>query len=191
MELRRSAGQSGFTVRDKDTLTGPPEVIRRKVIRRLDVKVIGKPTFSKRTISDVGHTELLAGVDQAVRLVDRLKGGVLCLDGIDLCDCGWLIRNLVAKVAVEHILELALRRVAAEHSERPIYLVLPALRSSSRAGIDSSRGVSIAVSMDHISPQITEHTGIDAMEIVQIRGKTKPFNSAFDILFDVRGRIGD
>lgn len=41
-----------------------------------------------------------------------------------------------------NILELALRRVAAEHSERPIYFVLPARRSSSRAVMDSSSGVS-------------------------------------------------
>jgi hypothetical protein len=40
-------------------------------------------------------------------------------------------------------LELALRSVAAEHSERPIYLVFPALRIPSRAGIDSSNGVSV------------------------------------------------
>ena len=41
------------------------------------------------------------------------------------------------------ILELALRSVAAEHSDRPMYLVFPARRISSRAGIDSSRGVSM------------------------------------------------
>lgn len=40
------------------------------------------------------------------------------------------------------VLELALRSVAADHSESPMYLVLPAFRSSSSAGIDSSRGVS-------------------------------------------------
>ena len=38
-------------------------------------------------------------------------------------------------------IELALRRVAAEHSDRPMYLVLLAFRISSRAGMDSSRGV--------------------------------------------------
>lgn len=42
----------------------------------------------------------------------------------------------------EDPLELALRSVAAEHSERPMYLVLPALRISSSAEMDSSRGVS-------------------------------------------------
>lgn len=41
------------------------------------------------------------------------------------------------------ILELALRSVAAEHSDRPMYLVFPARRISSSAGIDSSRGVSL------------------------------------------------
>jgi hypothetical protein len=43
---------------------------------------------------------------------------------------------------ISSVLEFAFRKVAAEHSERPIYFVFPALRSSSRAGIDSSRGVS-------------------------------------------------
>jgi len=38
-------------------------------------------------------------------------------------------------------MEFAFRSVLAEHSERPMYLVLPALRHSSRAGMDSSRGV--------------------------------------------------
>lgn len=40
------------------------------------------------------------------------------------------------------LLESALRSVFAEHSESPMYLVLPAFRISSRAGIDSSSGVS-------------------------------------------------
>jgi hypothetical protein len=41
-----------------------------------------------------------------------------------------------------HVLELALRRVSAEHSDRPMYFVFPALRRESRAGIEDSRGVS-------------------------------------------------
>lgn len=44
------------------------------------------------------------------------------------------------------LLELALRKVAAEHSESPICLVFPALRISSSAAIDSDRGVSRQVS---------------------------------------------
>lgn len=44
------------------------------------------------------------------------------------------------------ILEFALRKVVAEHSERPMYLVLPALRIASSAGMDSVRGVSVFVS---------------------------------------------
>lgn len=43
-------------------------------------------------------------------------------------------------------LEFALRSVAAEHSESPMYLVFPALRISSSAGIDSVRGVSMKIS---------------------------------------------
>lgn len=42
----------------------------------------------------------------------------------------------------EEVLEFALRRVEAEHSESPMYFVLPARRIESRAGMDCSRGVS-------------------------------------------------
>lgn len=39
------------------------------------------------------------------------------------------------------LLEFALRSVAAEHSDRPMYFVFPALRRPSSAGMDSSSGV--------------------------------------------------
>ena len=42
----------------------------------------------------------------------------------------------------ECLLEFALRRVEAEHSDRPMYFVLPAARRESRAGMDWDRGVS-------------------------------------------------
>lgn len=42
----------------------------------------------------------------------------------------------------DHILELALRRVLAEHSDSPMYFVFPSLRMESRAGIEDSSGVS-------------------------------------------------
>lgn len=43
----------------------------------------------------------------------------------------------------ENALEFALRSVFAEHSERPMYLVLPCFLISSSVEIDSSKGVSI------------------------------------------------
>lgn len=46
----------------------------------------------------------------------------------------------------EDVLELAFLRVAAEHSDRPMNLVLPALRISSSVEMDSSSGVSGSVS---------------------------------------------
>lgn len=46
------------------------------------------------------------------------------------------------KIFSRNILEFAFRKVAAEHSESPIYFVLPARRISSRAPMDSSNGVS-------------------------------------------------
>jgi hypothetical protein len=45
----------------------------------------------------------------------------------------------------EDALAFALRRVAAEHSDRPMYFVFPDRRSSSRAPMDSSSGVSAVV----------------------------------------------
>lgn len=90
-------------------------------------------------------------------------------------------------------LEFALRNVAAEHSESPIYLVLPALRISSRAGMDSVRGVSIEISNlrledDHVGIPLT---GVNPVQIVQIRCKAKSLNSSFDVLLDMRGGVGD
>ena len=52
-------------------------------------------------------------------------------------------------------LELAFRNVAAEHSERPMYFVFPARRISSSAGIDSVRGVSIAISIWNCAHKIS------------------------------------
>jgi hypothetical protein len=62
----------------------------------------------------------------------------------------WLERN---------VLEFALRSVAAEHSESPMYLVFPALRISSRAGMDSVRGVSISISNCKLEDNGPTHWG--------------------------------
>lgn len=49
--------------------------------------------------------------------------------------------NVVPKRVYDDPLELAFRSVAVEHSDNPIYFVFPAFRISSRAGMDSSKGV--------------------------------------------------
>lgn len=67
---------------------------------------------------------------------------------------------------MRHSLELALRSVLAEHSERPIYLVFPAFRISSRAEIDSSRGVSACVNRVNGIVIVGKLTRIDAMEVI-------------------------
>jgi hypothetical protein len=77
--------------------------------------------------------------------MDSLECRILRLHGIDLGDCRLLERYEENGTKIS--LELALRSVAAEHSESPMYLVLPALRISSRAGIDSSSGVSDLISI--------------------------------------------
>lgn len=92
----------------------------------------------------------------------------------------------------ECILELALRRVAAEHSDKPMYLVLPALRISSRAGIDSSNGVSRSVNnLDGFAHWSLSLTRIDSVQIVKVWSKSEPLDSAFDILLDVGGLVRD
>lgn len=58
----------------------------------------------------------------------------------------FVVSRELAELCGATLLELALRRVAAEHSESPMYLVFPAWRISSRAGMDSVRGVSGQIS---------------------------------------------
>jgi hypothetical protein len=72
-----------------------------------------------------------------------------------------------------------------------MYLVFPALRISSRAGIDSVRGVS--VENQQLKPQrwIIRHTRINAVQIVQIRSKAESLNSALNILLNMRSGVGD
>ena len=86
------------------------------------------------------NSQLLGRINKPICLVDSLESRILCLDGVDLGN--WSDGQMWLVLYHGYILELALRRVAAEHSDKPIYLVLPALRISSRAGIDSSNGVS-------------------------------------------------
>jgi hypothetical protein len=72
-----------------------------------------------------------------------------------------------------------------------MYFVLPALRISSRAGIDSVRGVSIKINKVNMKIIAIRRTGIYPMEIVKIRSKSKSLNGALDILLDVRSGVGD
>jgi hypothetical protein len=51
------------------------------------------------------------------------------------------LRPYIVRSMKFNVLEFARRSVAALHSLIPIYFVLPALRSSSSAGIESSSGV--------------------------------------------------
>lgn len=105
--------------------------------------------MAQRAVRHIGYVELSTCVDEPVCLVQCFEGRVLGLDGVDFGDCGSSVRNSVSRGMKEmgkDGLELALRSVAAEHSDRPMYLVLPARRISSSAGMDSSSGVSDLVS---------------------------------------------
>jgi hypothetical protein len=89
---------------------------------------------------------------------------------------------------VQALLEFALRSVAAEHSERPMYFVFPALRIRSSAGIDSLRGVSRVLSgVAEPDSHRFVHTRVDAVEIIQIRGESESFDGAVNVCFDMRG----
>jgi hypothetical protein len=72
-----------------------------------------------------------------------------------------------------------------------MYFVIPALRISSRAGIDSSRGVSIYHKISQgLGHLIGRRTGINSMKIIEIRGETQSLYSAVNVRFDVRSGIG-
>lgn len=96
----------------------------------------------------------------------------------------------------QDVLAFALRNVAAEHSDKPIYFVFPARRSSSRAPIDSSNGVSwdesaIRVPWKAGNPQLQWIilTGINSVKVVEIRGETKSVDRPLDVFFNVFGRV--
>ena len=96
-------------------------------------------------VSNVGDSKFLSRLNETIGFMESLKGGILSLKSIDF---GNFKRNVSPKrtsVIHSNSLELARRRVAAEHSESPMYFVFPAFRISSRVVIDSSRGVSDTV----------------------------------------------
>lgn len=85
-----------------------------------------------------------------------------------------------------HVLELALRRVLAEHSDSPMYFVFPALRMESRAGIESSRGVStfrfpVSSMVGHGVRNYKTLTRVNAVEIVKIWGESKALNRSLNV----------
>lgn len=98
--------------------------------------------MAQRAVGYVGDVELPGGVDEAVGFVQGFEGGVFGLDGVDPCDCDGVSDGVGSIERRVHVLELALRRVLAEHSDSPMYFVFPALRMESRAGMEDSRGVS-------------------------------------------------
>lgn len=101
------------------------------------------------------------------------------------------VSNEKLTIVKEDLLELALRKVAAEHSERPMYFVFPALRISSRAGIDSSRGVSWETSQrNEYQARQSRPTRINAMQVVEIGSEAESLNGTLDVLLDVGGRVG-
>lgn len=42
--------------------------------------------MAERAVGDIGDAQFLGRVNEAISLVQGLKSGVFCLDGIDLCD---------------------------------------------------------------------------------------------------------
>jgi len=94
-------------------------------------------------------------------------------------------------------LEFALRKVAAEHSDKPMYFVFPVRRSSSKAPMDSSRGVSLIVKLGYRFKGILDvltgfyiRTGVDSVEVVEIGSESEPVNRPLDVILDVLRRVG-
>lgn len=74
-----------------------------------------------------------------------------------------------------------------------MYFVLPAFRISSRAEIESSRGVSVTSELAgrHNIHRTSKHTRVNAMEVVKVRGETESLDCSLDVSLDVRCRVGD
>ena len=94
-------------------------------------------------------------------------------------------------------LVFALRKVAAEHSDKPMYFVFPVRRSSSRAPIDSSRAVSLVVKLGYrfegsrgVLRVFYIRTGVDSMEVVEIWSESEPVNRSLDVFLDVLRGVG-
>ena len=113
--------------------------------------------MTEGTIGNGSDVELARCVDKSVDLMKCLEGRVFCLDGMDLRDCSGVSGKAVEDPSDRDLLEFAFLRVAAEHSESPMYFVLPSLRSESKAVIDSSRGVSgIEESATAVAPEVRD-----------------------------------
>lgn len=114
--------------------------------------------MTEGAIGNVSDVELARCVDKPVDLMKCLEGGVFCLDSMDLRDCSGVSGKAVEDPSRDRdLLEFAFLRVAAEHSESPMYFVLPSLRSESKAVIDSSRGVSgIEESATAVAPEVRD-----------------------------------
>ena len=123
-------------------ITGASKVVGREVVGGFVREVVDEPTVAERAVGYVGDVELPGGVDEAVGFVQGFEGGVFGLDGVDPCDCDGVSDGVGSIERRVHVLELAFRRVLAEHSDSPMYFVFPALRMESRAGMEDSRGVS-------------------------------------------------
>ena len=114
------------------------------------------------------------------------------MNSIDLGNCRRTQSWPFSEENRSSLLELALRNVAAEHSDKPMYFVFPCFRISSRAGIDSSRGVSARDELVGITYGIEGlHTRINSMQVVEIRCESEALDGSIDICLDVGGRVGD
>lgn len=146
-------------------LTLPSEIIGRKIIGGLVLEFINQPAVAQGAVSHVGHTQFPRSLDETIRLVQGLKSRIFRLNGINLGNYKWesVPRSMLKKKKGwgRISLELALRSVAAEHSERPMYFVFPAFRSSSSAGIDSSRGVPVEVFISRRNNSTDGETHLD------------------------------
>jgi hypothetical protein len=106
-------------------------ILFTEVVGRLVGEVVDKPPVSQGAIGYECNIEFASRRDQTIVLVKGFEWGEFRLDGVYLCNYMWVSFEvtLVKGGRVRCLLEFAFRNVAAEHSERPMYLVLPSLRS--------------------------------------------------------------
>lgn len=78
-------------------LTLSSKIVGCKVLRRLEWEVVDQPAVTERAVGDIGNSQLFGRVDQAICFVQRLKGRVFGLDGINRGDCNHVSTCLLTR----------------------------------------------------------------------------------------------
>jgi hypothetical protein len=176
----------------RSKLTGSAEVVLREVIGGLEGEVIHQPAVTEGTVRYVRDAEFFGCVDEIVRLVQGLEGGVFGLDGVDFRDCEGVRGGLRAGEKRTH-----LNSLSAMFS--PSIRIGRCISSSRLCGLSRGLGLILRGGYlvgcyqhgNHLGECLVPLTGINSMQIIQIRRKSKSFDRPLDVFLDVGGGIGD